>query len=143
MKTVNLTGYVLDEEGNICGKSGKLLSQFTKDGRYLFVNLCNDGKMVQESIHRLMWICHKGEIPYNMTIDHINGDKQDNRLVNLQLLTSRDNSRKSNRILPEEDIKLIKICIKHKVPSVILAEFYDISQQTLCDIKKGRRWADV
>lgn len=44
MKTVNLTGYVLDEEGNIYGKSGKLLSQFTKDGRYLFVNLCNDGK---------------------------------------------------------------------------------------------------
>ena len=96
MKTVNLTGYVLDEEGNIYGKSGKLLSQFTKDGRYLFVNLCNDGKMVQESVHRLMWIYHKGEIPYNMTIDHINGDKQDNRLVNLQLLTACDNSRKSN-----------------------------------------------
>ena len=143
MKTVNLTGYVLDEEGNIYGKSGKLLSQFTKDGRYLFVNLCNDGKMVQESVHRLMWIYHKGEIPYNMTIDHINGDKQDNRLVNLQLLTACDNSRKSNRVLPDEDIKLIKIYVRYKIPSVILSEFYNISQQTICDIKKGRRWADV
>ena len=143
MKTVNLTGYVLDEEGNIYGKSGKLLSQLTKDGRYLFVNLCNDGKMVQESVHRLMWIYHKGEIPYNMTIDHINGDKQDNRLVNLQLLTACDNSRKSNRVLPDEDIKLIKIYVRHKIPSVILSEFYNISQQTICDIKKGRRWADV
>ena len=143
MKTVNLTGYVLDEEGNIYGKSGRLLSQFTKDGRYLFVNLCNDGKMVQESVHRLMWIYHKGEIPYNMTIDHINGDKQDNRLVNLQLLTACDNSRKSNRVLPDEDIKLIKIYVRYKIPSVILSEFYNISQQTICDIKKGRRWADV
>ena len=49
MKTVNLTGYVLDEEGNIYGKNGKLLSQFTKDGRYLFVNLCNDGKFLVSS----------------------------------------------------------------------------------------------
>ena len=143
MKTVNLTDYVLDEEGNIYGKSGKLLSQFTKDGRYLFVNLCNDGEMVQESVHRLMWIYHKGEIPYNMTIDHINGDKQDNRLVNLQLLTACDNSRKSNRVLPDEDIKLIKIYVRLKIPSVILSKFYNISQQTICDIKKGRRWADV
>ena len=143
MKTVNLTDYVLDEEGNIYGKSGKLLSQFTKDGRYLFVNLCNDGKMVQESVHRLMWIYHKGEIPYNMTIDHINGSKQDNRLVNLQLLTACDNSRKSNKVLEIEDIKLIKFCLRHKIPNVILSEFYNISQQTICDIKKGRRWADV
>ena len=72
MKTVNLTGYVLDEEGNIYGKSGK-----------------------------------------------------------------------SNRVLPDEDIKLIKIYVRHKIPSVILSEFYNISQQTICDIKKGRRWADV
>ena len=35
------------------------------------------------------------------------------------------------------------IYVRHKIHSVILSEFYNISQQTICDIKKGRRWADV
>ncbi len=48
-------------------------------------------------MHRVIWIAAHGDIPDGMTIDHINSDKTDNRLCNLQLLTIEDNILKAWR----------------------------------------------
>lgn len=37
--------------------------------------------------HRLAWLFATGEDPGNLTVDHINRDRRDNRLVNLRLAT--------------------------------------------------------
>lgn len=44
--------------------------------------------------HRIAWAIHYGEWPDGQ-IDHINGDKSDNRIVNLRDVTPRQNSRNS------------------------------------------------
>ena len=52
-----------------------------------------NGKRMLE--HRYIWEQAHGKIPENLQIDHINGNKRDNRLENLQLVTSRYNTQRS------------------------------------------------
>ena len=41
--------------------------------------------------HRLIWTRAYGAIPKGLVIDHINGNKKDNRLVNLRAVTPQKN----------------------------------------------------
>lgn len=43
--------------------------------------------------HVIVWNLHNGKIPEGMFIDHLNGDRQDNRIINLRLTDRTGNSR--------------------------------------------------
>lgn len=62
-----------------------------KDGYYTIV-LCKDGKVKSYKVHRLVAEAFI-ENPYNKPeIDHINTDREDNRVENLKWVTSKENS---------------------------------------------------
>lgn len=61
-------------------------------GRYARVDLWKDGRRTTKNLARLMWESFNGPIPQGMTIDHINGEKSDNRLDNLRCCTMRVNT---------------------------------------------------
>ncbi|MCW1831970.1 HNH endonuclease [Pantoea ananatis] len=54
--------------------------------------------------HRVIWELINGLIPEGLTIDHINRDGTDNRIINLRLATSRENM--LNRIQPRSSAEL-------------------------------------
>lgn len=74
------------EDGNLYWKNGKKAGCFNK--RY--VTVCHDYS--HYLVHRVVWELHNGEIPSGMQIDHINRNKQDNRIENLRLATVVQNS---------------------------------------------------
>ena len=63
---------------------------------YLYVVLCKDGKTKTYTIHKLVaeaYIPNPNNLPQ---VDHIDNDKTDNYVNNLQWMTNRDNCRKSH-----------------------------------------------
>jgi len=55
-----------------------------------YIQTCVDNKIYYN--HRLIWLYVNGEFPPD-EIDHINGDRADNRLVNLREVTCLENCR--------------------------------------------------
>lgn len=67
-----------------------LLTAINSDGYY---NLLIDGK--NKKWHRLVWEYFNGKISSQFEVDHIDNNRQNNRIDNLQLLTHQGNTRKS------------------------------------------------
>ncbi len=62
----------------------------TGDG---YVKMQINGKLF--TLHRIIWAWHNGKIPKGRVIDHINNDRNDNRIENLRAATEKENA--SNR----------------------------------------------
>ena len=63
---------------------------------YLHVGLHNEGKKKTTAIHQLMSVAFLGHVPNgnNIVVDHIDNDKLNNILGNLQIITNRENCSK-------------------------------------------------
>ena len=61
----------------------------TDKNGYLTVSVSKTKKSMR--VHRLVWETFNGEIPQGYEIDHIKGNKEDNRLEMLRCVTHKDN----------------------------------------------------
>jgi len=66
---------------------------------YSNVSLWNDKKQKTKKVHKLVAIVFLNHIPsgFNLVVDHINNNKLDNSLENLQIITHRENSSKDKK----------------------------------------------
>ena len=97
-----------------------------KEPKELQGSLCNgyrvstlhgNGVRKQVRLHRVVWISQNGIPPEGYVVDHINNDKTDNRIANLQLLKAEENSTKARRdglYLVGDDSPVAKLTVELK-----------------------------
>lgn len=57
----------------------------------------DNGKRISKTVHRLVYEAFNGPIPNRLVINHIDEDKTNNSLSNLEMMTRADNIRYGNR----------------------------------------------
>jgi hypothetical protein len=97
--------YFVDTDGKVfCNKPSLRLGTFNGELReiklsikktgYKYANIYYGSSKAERSslrVHRVVYQTFVGAIPEGWVIDHINGDKGDNRLANLQCITQSQN----------------------------------------------------
>lgn len=79
-------------------ETGKFWREAGCNGRLGYRQIWFRGR--QEMEHRVAWFLHYGEWPKDH-IDHVNGNRSDNRIVNLRLATCSENQ--CNRSKPQNN----------------------------------------
>ena len=89
--------YSVSTEGRIRKNSTrKILSASRKPSGYMQINLCtNDGRRKKEYVHRLVALTFLPNDDHLPEVNHIDGVRDNNALVNLEWVTHRENMDKS------------------------------------------------
>jgi len=81
-----ITGEITSRVNRRKAKIGKILGCLDGSG-YVDISICNK----KYKAHRLAWLLYYGEWPKNQ-IDHVNGIKNDNRILNLRECSTHENA---------------------------------------------------
>lgn len=86
-------GYKYNEEtGEVIGVRGGVIRRVNEG--YIDINIMHNNKNYHLSGHQFAWYVKYNELP--PTIDHINRDKLDNRIINLRSITQQQNTFNKN-----------------------------------------------
>lgn len=94
---IDFSLYTITEDGNIFSKTkNKYLSNKNAHPYVTNEYVTKYGVGYSFLRHRVIWFYFNGEIPKGMQIDHISGDKTDNRLENLRCVSPFENTHNEN-----------------------------------------------
>jgi hypothetical protein len=99
LKIDNFSNYeIYPKDGKIWSlKNNKYVGSKLKDG-YWQSNLCGDnGNIWSGHLHRVIYTACYGDIPKGFDVNHIDENKSNNSIFNLELLTRKENINYGNR----------------------------------------------
>lgn len=154
--------YIVTTAGEILSsarsKTPRQLKPFFDSCGYHQVELRLDGKTVATKVHRVVWIAHRGEIPAGLEINHIDANKTNNSLDNLELVTRLENMQHAhglglcppekgidryNAKLNDEAVKEMRDLFAAGKSLNFVAQKYGVAKKTALLVKQRRSWKHV
>ena len=148
--------WYITENGDVwSNKVGSLMSPTCNGSGYLQLIYVNKGVRKKYYIHRLVAETFIGEIPDGHTVNHIDGDKRNNDVSNLEIVTRAENNLHAVEIglrtkwrgsvhpqakLTEDDVLDIRGMIAEGLGRKEIAEKHGITVGTVSDIKHKKSW---
>lgn len=153
------SSYKVSNLGNVFSiKSNKLLKFHYGSCGYLNVFLYNGhNKKKTKKIHRLVATAFLPNPEQLKEVNHKDGNKRNNTIINLEWVTSAQNVRhafdtglrtakgESNNFskLSETEVKLIRKLKSEGHPLTKLSKQFNVSPTTICDISKYKTWKHI
>ena len=145
------TKYIISSLGRVVNnESGELMKPHVTKKGYLSVSLWIDGKSYGKQVHRLV---AKAFIPnphQRKQVNHINGNKQDNRIENLEWVTNKQNSVHATKNglchskLTDDQVKAIcKLLMENKLSYKEIAKKVNVSQELIGCIYRKQIWKRI
>lgn len=155
--------YEVSDKGNVRriakgrgAQVGKILKQANGTNGYKQVTLSKDCNQLICRVHRLVAEAFIPRQDGKDYVNHINGDKTDNRVENLEWVTRSENAlhayrvlgRKKERVIPENrvhklNLKTVKEIFEADGTYADIARRFGISDVMARKIKLGICWSDV
>lgn len=127
--------------------------------RYLSAVVCTiHGKSLPKLIHRLVVETFIGAIPKGLVVNHIDANKLNNVLSNLEVITAKENCAHAISLglwtprkgqnhrfakLTDSDVLSMYKAFESGVKDSDLADFFNIDFRTVSQIRNGTRWAHL
>jgi hypothetical protein len=125
---------------------------------YLGVRLSGHGKVETFAVHRLVALAHLGPRPDGKTINHIDGNKKNNSVANLEYCSQAENnqhalhtglrtnpkgSHNGSAKLTESQVAEIKGRLRAGESQAALVRAYGVSRSLISQIATGKLWLHV
>ena len=139
------------ENGIVVGRKGG--SPHPTNRGYLAFDVRRSPKLYRFFVHEIIIIAQELCL-VDITIDHIDGNKLNNKPSNLQLLTREENARKGNvgircgeqnpsSKLTEDSIREIRKMLQNGYTQKQIASMYNVDQSLISLIKNNKIWSEV
>lgn len=147
------SGYLVEPaSGLVWSESGRRLGAQYRDGYVRIIQRLGRLSCRTWYAHRLVWEAANGSIPDGMEIDHLDGDKANNRVSNLQVVSGPENRRRQRerclrqygsqsstcKLTPAEVLAVMST--QGNVPTKDWARRLSVTPSLIRSIRKGRTW---
>jgi hypothetical protein len=137
-----------------------LVDSHTTGHGYLKIEMYREKDRLRAYVHRLVWETFRGTIPSGLDVNHRDGNKSNNRLENLEVVTRSENmlhmfkhlkpslNRKRGTAhhfarLKPDDVKTILELRRAGKSGYAIAKIYDVSPTAIYLIFNGTNWKHV
>jgi NTP pyrophosphatase (non-canonical NTP hydrolase) len=151
-------GVYIGEDNHLHRADGRLLSFMCRNGYYM-TRKRYDATIYNFMEHRVIWCLHYGTIDPELVINHIDFDRANNAIENLELVTQKQNMAHSiengrmnwlkdpespRAYMTEKDVQLIRYLRKHGYSRKLVSDMYGLKHKNLISrVVTGARYGNV